>query len=62
MRLKGSSIIRLFFSFFSKQLLNDYRVSGTWDTKTLRLVPSVEELTALVRRQTNKQHILRYLL
>lgn len=59
MHLKNSSVIH-FFS--SKHLLNDYRVSGTGNTKTLRLVPAVEELTALGRRQTNKQPILRYLL
>lgn len=42
----NSSIIH----FFSKHLLNDYRVSGTGNTKALRLVPAVEELTASVRR------------
>ena len=46
MHFLNSSLIH----FFSKHLLNDYHMSGTGNTEALGLVPTVEELTGLVRR------------
>lgn len=59
MHLRNSSIIRFFFSANIYWMTTVCQALGI---QTQRLVPAVEELTALVRGQTDKQHILRYLL